>query len=104
MKKGDIIDYCKKYVSYQSGIGNQVSIQECYQKQLSPDNDCPEDRIISEIEIRKKSIEFAEEKNTKLNNPIFHSKLLKLIENLNKYEEPLSQKLIRFLIDIGEIK
>ena len=105
MRKSDIVEYCKKYVSYQRGIGNDgVSVQDCYYKQLQGPESEPEDRNIPETEVRSNLMKFAESNNTKENNPAFHTKLIKLVETLNEVEEPLSRKLIRFLIDIGEIK
>tara|TARA_B110000495_G_C23010955_1_gene597927 strand:- start:963 stop:2099 length:1137 start_codon:yes stop_codon:yes gene_type:complete len=102
LRKGDIIDFCRKYVDYQKGIGNTVSMQDCYQKQLTGE-DVNEDRVIDEIDVRKALLDFAEKNNTKENNPVFHARLIKLIENLGDNTTPLSRKLITFLIDIGEM-
>lgn len=102
LRKGDIINYCNKYVDYKKAIGETFSLQECYKKQLDGDSQL-EDRSITEAEIRGKLITFAEQKNTKVNNPVFHSRLVKLIETLKDDNSLLSDKLLLFLIEIGEL-
>tara|TARA_B100001094_G_C18184758_1_gene803059 strand:- start:266 stop:2881 length:2616 start_codon:yes stop_codon:yes gene_type:complete len=106
LRKDDIINYCKKYVNYKKAMGETVSLQECYKKQLEGDTGTGsplEDRSITEDEIRGKLLTFAEENNTKENNPVFHSRLVKLIETLNDEKSLLSKKLLLFLIEIGEL-
>ena len=102
LRKDDIINYCKKFVNYKKALGETVTLQDCYKKQFETPSSS-EDRSITEDKIRSKLITFAEEKNTKVNNPIFHSRLLKLIETLSDENILLSKKLILFLIEIGEL-
>ena len=63
-----------------------------------------EDFIIINDEIRGKILTFAEQNNTKENNPEFNNKLVKLIEILGDGNSRLSNKLLLFLIEITSKK
>jgi hypothetical protein len=112
LKKADIVDYCTKFVNYKKamaaiGQGEQVSLLDCYKKQLDTEDRSIEDRSIEdrsivESTIRDTLLSFSEKNDTKGKDPIFHTRLLKLIEVLGDENRNLSTKLITFLLELSE--